>query len=201
MNGLRLYRILTSVAAFALSIFAIVQLVRLLNDIRDMVGQSSPGFTAPPYVSLGIAVGAITVCTSVVMIVLDFFAVNALMSAIAFEIGWTVTLVVLWLAVAITTLNVRGPTGRGNALCSEVRETMKLGEFGDIVHQAQVFCDTTQLIPPTSFAVFGLLFLYTQVLLLVDFLRYRGRSGMVQVTHWVGIPDKTQTSNSRSALI
>ncbi|KAI0645690.1 hypothetical protein C8Q79DRAFT_1010619 [Trametes meyenii] len=85
MNTLRLYRILTSVVALGLSIAVIVQLVRLLDALHDILGR----FTVPPYIPLGIAVGSITICASLLMIVLDFFAVNALMSAIAFEIGWT----------------------------------------------------------------------------------------------------------------
>ncbi|KAL7278699.1 hypothetical protein ACG7TL_007701 [Trametes sanguinea] len=158
MNALWLYRVFTLILVAIISLAVIGLCVHTSNNLNEILSaiQVSGHF---PYTSLGIAVSAITLVSSVLLIVLDFFFDNIFTSYLIFEIPWLSIVWILWISVGATTLS-EGKTIFQGQPCST---------FNVVLPSAKEICEDVHPLAIIAFVNFALLFLYTASLVVVAF--------------------------------
>ncbi|EIW56449.1 uncharacterized protein TRAVEDRAFT_49273 [Trametes versicolor FP-101664 SS1] len=158
MNLLWLYRGFTFVLVSIISLVVIAFCAHTSTNLDKILAafELEGSF---PYTNLGIAVGAITIVSKVLLLALDFFIDNTFTSFIIFEISWSSILWILWISVGATTLSEGNTIFKGHT-CDD---------FDVVLPAAKNICDDIHPIAIIAFVNAFLLFLYTGVLFFAAF--------------------------------
>ncbi|CDO68772.1 hypothetical protein BN946_scf184989.g38 [Trametes cinnabarina] len=157
MNVLWLYRVSTLILVSIVSLAVIGLCVHTSNNLAQVLAFFGLGAGSFPYTTLGIAVSAITLVSSALLIALDIFFDNIFTSYLAFEIPWLSILWILWISVGWTTLSEGHMIFQG-ITCSLFTQP-----------NTKEICEGIHPIAIIAFINFALLFLYTGVLMVVAF--------------------------------
>ncbi|KAI9058796.1 hypothetical protein FKP32DRAFT_1227027 [Trametes sanguinea] len=167
MNTFWLYRVstLVLVAAFSMVVIGLCAHTTSFLDEVIKTGAGAPD-RSYHYADLGLAVGAVTLVSSVSMLLFDILFGKIFTSYVMFEISWLSILWMFWVAVGSVTRDDDNYLYLGRDNCFDYSEILP--------HIVRVGCREVHVIEAFEFVTFGLLFFYVIALVVVA-MRYRAK--------------------------
>ncbi|KAL7278697.1 hypothetical protein ACG7TL_007699 [Trametes sanguinea] len=167
MNSFWLYRFSTLALVAIFSVVVIGLCGHTSSNLDEIIrtGAGAPD-RSYHYAALGLAVGTVTLVSSVLMLLFEFFFEEVFTSYVVFEISWLSILWMFWVAVGAVTLDDDNNLYLGRHNCFDYTEVLP--------HIVRVGCSEAHAIEAFEFVTFALLFFYVIALVVVA-LRYRAK--------------------------